>query len=100
MESVLSSARVPLAKKETANGILDSIGATTSDLINSAYDYLLEKGELPRADAHRDAERTAEGFKAFVGASTLDVDWGAGAADGDYKRLIKQGKLADYESLA
>ena len=46
-ESVLVSARVPQAKKDASKGVLASLGANTSDLINSAFDYLLERRELP-----------------------------------------------------
>ena len=45
-ESVLVSARVPQAKKDASKGVLASLGANTSDLINSAFDYLLERREL------------------------------------------------------
>lgn len=48
-ESVLVSARVPQAKKDASKGVLASLGANTSDLINSAFDYLLERRELPTA---------------------------------------------------
>ena len=48
-ESVLVSARVSQAKKDASKGVLASLGANTSDLINSAFDYLLERRELPTA---------------------------------------------------
>ena len=49
-ESVLVSARVPQAKKDASKGVLASLGANTSDLINSAFDYLLGRAgrsEMP-----------------------------------------------------
>ena len=104
MESTLVSARIPTAKKEASAGILRQIGATATDLINSAYDYLLESGELPHVG--KDAPQRRD-FDAFVAASTLAVDWGdaadgtAGIADaGDYKRMIADWRRAEYESLA
>jgi len=41
MGNSLVSARVSVAKREAAQGPLAALGATTSDLINSAFDYLL-----------------------------------------------------------
>ena len=98
MENTLVSARIPRAKKEAAAGILRKIGANASDLINSAYDYLLENGELPHAEK---TERVRSGFDEFLAASTLNVDWGsADAQTGDYKQMIRDWRREDYESLA
>lgn len=47
-ESVLVSARVPQAKKDASKGVLASLGVNTSDLINSAFDYLLERRSCRR----------------------------------------------------
>ena len=43
MDTALVSARMSRAKKERAGSILESIGATASDLINSAYDYVVTR---------------------------------------------------------
>lgn len=47
MESTLVSARIPQAKKEAGVSLLASLGASTSDLINNAFDYLLAHQSLP-----------------------------------------------------
>ena len=97
-ESVLVSARVPQAKKDASKGVLASLGANTSDLINSAFDYLLERRELPTtAPASRPSR---EELDAFLAASTLDVDWRGEAPDGDYRSLVRDGKRGRDESLA
>ena len=96
MQDTLVSARMPQAKKERARGILTAIGATTSDLINSAFDYVVEKGQLPTATAAK--QRNKEGLETFVAASTFEIDWPE--STGDYKALEKQLRVADYESLA
>ena len=97
-ESVLVSARVPQAKKDASKGVLASLGANTSDLINSAFDYLLERRELPTtAPASRPSR---EELDAFLAASTLDVDWRGEAPDGDYRSLVRDGKRGRHESLA
>lgn len=97
-ESVLVSARVPQAKKDASKGVLASLGANTSDLINSAFDYLLESGELPVAAAA--PQPSQEELVAFLAASTVDVDWRGEAVDGDYRVLLRDGKRGRYESLA
>ena len=98
MADVLVSARVAQAKKDAAKGILASLGSTTSDLINSAFDYLLEEKALPQT---RDPQRPSKAdFERYLEESTLPVDWGADVPDGDYRRLVRQGKQGAYESLA
>ena len=67
-------------------------------LINSAFDYLLERRELPTAAPSSRPSR--EELDIFLAASTLDVDWRGEAADGDYRSLVRDGKRARYESLA
>lgn len=98
MDTTLVSARLSRAKKERAGSILESIGATASDLINSAYDYVIETHQLPTPS--RKAEvRNQEGFAAFVRSSTLEVEWPQDAS-GDYRELASEWRLSDYESLA
>ena len=98
MDNTLVSARIPKAKKEASAGILQRIGATASDLINSAYDYLLANGELPQTQK---SEHAPSGFDEFLAASTLDIDWEtAEAASRDYKQMIRDWRKDDYESLA
>lgn len=41
------TARVPTEIKEQGNKVLKKIGATPTELINAAYQYVLEHGELP-----------------------------------------------------
>ena len=97
MESTLVSARVPRAKKEAAAGLLASLGATTSDLINRAFDYLLEKKELPCTTSER--RNSQKELRTFVASTTFEVPW-PDDFDGNYKTLVKQERLAQYESLA
>lgn len=96
MDNTLISARVPRAKKERAASILASIGATTSDLINSAVEYVIANKALPAVK--QPEARDAHGFEAFVNASTVAVAW-PDDVDGDYKSLAARFRLADYEAL-
>lgn len=95
---VLVSARIAQGKKDAAKGVLESLGSTTSDLINSAFDYVLENKELPKATAKK--KPTKADVKRFLEASSYPVEWGGDAADGDYKKMIREGKREAYESLA
>ena len=106
MDNTLVSARVPRAKKERGAGVLASIGATTSDLINSAFDYVIATKELPDAQKARGsgasdasgAEAEAEAYAAFVGASTIAVAWPQ-SFNGDYKQLASRMRVDTYEAL-
>ena len=95
MESTLVSARVPAAKREAAASVLAQIGASTTDLINSAFDFVLSEHTLP--SARQKAPKGAADFQAFCAKSTLGVDWGA--EDVNYKQIIAEGRAARYESL-
>lgn len=98
MDNTLVSARVSRAKKERAQSILASIGASASDLINSAYDYVIATKQLPNAQEVTKG-RNAQGFEAFVRDSTLEIDWSRGPVE-DYKAFMKDARVSDYESLA
>ncbi|WP_296010781.1 type II toxin-antitoxin system RelB/DinJ family antitoxin [uncultured Adlercreutzia sp.] len=95
---VLVSARIAQGKKDATKSVLAALGATTSDLINSAFDYVLEKRALPGATAQ--GRPTMDEFVTFVAGSSLAVDWGGNAPDGDYRTLLREGKREAYESLA
>lgn len=51
------SARIPVAVKERGGAILKEIGATPTELINAAYQYLLANHELPGAKEAHDLPR-------------------------------------------
>ena len=97
MDNTLVSARLPRAKKERGCGVLTEIGATTSDLINRAFDYVIATGELPGEE--KTTAPSAEDFAAFVKESTLEANWPK-SFDGDYKELESHLRMADYEALA
>lgn len=44
------TARVPKGVKERGDALLHSIGSTPTKLVNAAYAFLLEHGELPGVD--------------------------------------------------
>ena len=98
MKSAMVNARIPLAKKEAANSLLEAIGATPSELINSAYDYLLKFGKLP--DAPEIVRDENKDFSNFLAQTSFEVDWAAAGIPLNYKDHIREGKIRDHESLA
>ena len=94
----LVSARIPSGKKEAAASVLATLGATTSDLINSAFDYILEKKELPKATT--DTKPSKTDLIRYLEESSLPIEWGTDASDGDYRELLHTKKRDAYESLA
>lgn len=97
MDNTLVSARVSKAKKDAVSGVLRSIGATTTELINSAFDYVLAERKLP-ACGEVDVASVGE-FRSFVADATVAVDWDEDA-NLSYKDIMRRERLADYESLA
>lgn len=51
MDAIVS-ARVPIALKERGNDVLREIGATPTQLINAAYEFILSERELPKTHRH------------------------------------------------
>lgn len=99
MESVVVNARIPAAKRDTAKGILASLGKTTTDLINSAYDYLLAVGELPYCESAGNRAEKAADFQKLLEEATYPVDWGEDA-DRSYKDLLTEALEEKYGSFA
>ena len=95
---VLVSARVNPAKKELSQRILAAMGASTSDGINRALDYVIANKALPQIEEN--AKPSAQAFHEFMSRSTLPIEWGADCTEGDYRSVIREGKQARYESLA
>ena len=48
MDAIVT-ARVPVELKERGNSVLKQIGATPTQLVNAAYDFLLKEQRLPSA---------------------------------------------------
>lgn len=104
MDSIVT-ARVPSEIKEQGNDILRSIGATPTQLVNAAYEYVLAHEALPQAMPERpDSSKRALSpeqklrLESFVARSTCVVPesyW-----DGkSYKELLEEGRRRDYEAL-
>ncbi|MGN0059752.1 MAG: hypothetical protein ACI362_04590 [Coriobacteriales bacterium] len=98
------SARIPSETREQGDRALKKIGATTTQLINAAYEYLLSTGELPQAPhpAHSTGELTKAQraqLQARLEQTTRKVspEFFAEMTDDE---LLEQELLHDYETLA
>ncbi|MDO4182013.1 MAG: hypothetical protein Q4E12_00150 [Coriobacteriia bacterium] len=98
------SGRVPVQVKEHGARILAEIGATQSQLIQAAYEYLIAEGKLPApAEKLRGGgalkEQDIKDLEDFINKTTVKVDpsfW-----EGfDLKEELARGRAADYEALA
>lgn len=55
MDAIVT-ARVPVALKERGNDVLREIGATPTQLINAAYEFVLSEHELPQSRSFLSSE--------------------------------------------
>lgn len=99
------TARVPAEIKEQGNALLKSIGSSPTQLVNAAYRYVLESGQLPSVEKPVSlGKRVVEGsmaanLMASIEATTFSVPedyWG----ERTYKEMLESGRAADYEALA
>ncbi|MCL1797878.1 MAG: type II toxin-antitoxin system RelB/DinJ family antitoxin [Eggerthellaceae bacterium] len=104
MDSIVT-ARVPLEIKEQANEMLASIGATPTQLINAAYEYVLNNKKLPEtlAPPSTAQHKTLSQERVQKLHRILDQTSFAVAEEHwqgkSYKELLAEGKKADYEAL-
>lgn len=101
--SRMVTARVPDALYEQGALQLEKIGATTSELVKAAFEYVLKEHSLPKKQASSSKDRTLskeraqELAKAFQ-ACTLELNI---PSDIDYdKQTIREARSARYEALA
>jgi antitoxin component of RelBE/YafQ-DinJ toxin-antitoxin module len=101
----LVSARVPIEIKTQGNAVLERIGSTPTQLVNSAYRYVIDHEALPSIKSEfSPAERTLS--KAQVNKlkarSLLMALPGLEFAldDRSLKEVLAEGRRAEYESLA
>lgn len=103
--SKMVSARVPNALYEQASLLMESLGFTTSELVNAAFEYVLKERSLPHASApskkikkrslsNKQKNELAEFFDRCTIANDMPFD------EFDYKKILREGKIDDYEALA
>ena len=101
------SARVPVEIKKQGDRKLKEIGSSVTELVNSAYAYLLEYGELPKQESPAAAGDPQ--VKTLSGAEALSFreQWDkravllASAYDGkNFKELLNQARGDYYARFA
>ena len=106
--SDLVSARIAPEIRRQGNEVLAQLGSSPSELIRSAYEYVIVKHRLP-GDELRDGGQGEEApdaasldaLVASIAESTVDVPPSAWSAIGDdYKAYIAAEREAEYEALA
>ena len=101
------SARVPVEIKKRGDAKLKEMGSSATELINSAYDFLLKNNALPGADsAHAVSESqtkvlSGEEARLFKEQwSTRSVLTGRGYNGENFKELLDQARGECYARLA
>lgn len=104
MTDAIVVARVPAEIKEQVDGVLEKMGATSTQLINAAYEYVLSQGELPLVQPDQDNNKRnlsldeQKQLAKSIRASSFAVSesfWG----DESDKDRIGRDRRVDYETL-
>ena len=97
------AARVPLEIKEQGNAILTKLGFTPTQLINSAYRYVMEYHQLPFESAapksgkrRLDPERLQELVGELTTLQVCSFDYSQGGTR-TLKELLSEQRQAEYE---
>ena len=90
MNDAMVTARMPQAKKDAGNRILGSMGMSASQFINSAYDYLIQRGTSPFSEPKGteapSAERIAQALASVEAMSLPASNRFASMSDDDIRR--------------
>jgi len=101
------SARVPVEIKKQGDAQLKIIGSSVTELVNSAYGYLLEHGTLPKASASELSEGPQSKVLSGDAARAFKERWGercvldAPGYDGaNFKELLDDARSERYARFA
>jgi antitoxin component of RelBE/YafQ-DinJ toxin-antitoxin module len=99
----IAAARVPAELKEQVAAILDSIGATPTQLINSAYQYVLEFKRLPldASSAKQGRREVTPGLASDIHAQlqqlqVCDYDYSEGSTK-TLKAVLAEKRRREYQ---
>ena len=73
------SARVPVEIKKRGDNKLKELGATATELVNAAYRYVIDNGELPGAKPEQSAGHPQTKTLSAEAAKAFEATWGARA---------------------
>ena len=90
MSDAMVTARMPQAKKDAGNRVLGNMGMSASQFINSAYDYLIQRGASPFSEPEGVeapyTERIAQALAAVEDMSLPASNRFAAMSDDDIRR--------------
>ena len=101
--SKMVSARVPDALFDQASAQLEKMGATTSDLVNAAFEYVLKEHALPlvpkRCNPKRRLTKTQmTNLRNSLAACSLHLDISADVAQD--RHTAREARIEHHEALA
>ena len=97
------TARVPKGVRDRGVEVLKSIGSTTSELVNAAFDYVIQAKELPRFEQEKrggvrvPSKEQAEELSAFMRSVKVDVP--AAWDDASFEDLLDDAMGQRYAGL-
>lgn len=105
-DDAMVTARVDRGLKSRGMAVLKELGSTPTELVNRAFEYAAETGELPAppsatgggAGVRRVTAAMRQRMEEFVEATTFALP--EGALHGDYRTLVEEAAREKYESLA
>ena len=93
------SARVPAEVKKQGDRMLKEMGSSATELVNSAYAYLLEHGSLPKEPSSPAAGEPQTKTLAGADAKAFREQWGKRAVfsgeaydGGNFKELLAEAR--------
>ena len=104
-DDAMVTARVDRGLKSRGMAVLKELGSTPTELVNRAFEYVAETGELPAppsavggAGVRRVTAAMKHRMEEFVEATTFALP--EGALHDDYRTLVEEAAREKYESLA
>ena len=101
------SARVPVEIKKRGDSKLKELGATTTELVNAAYRYVIDNGELPGVKTEQSPDRPQTKTLSGDAAKAFERTWATRAVleahdyDGaNFKELLNAAREDRYARFA
>lgn len=112
MDSIVT-ARIPVEVKNQVTEVLESLGTNTTQLINTAFEYVLVTGRLPDAREESSLESSSKGVSRQLSEKDKEqlaslfgkisvpapASFWNDLGDSTYKEAISEWRSSDYEAL-
>lgn len=106
MDAIVT-ARIPVEVKEQGNSILREIGSTPTELINAAYNYVLNHHELPiqrkrskEGSSARQALSDAQRSKIAASLKAMYVGDPMSSQNASFKEMLNEARDERYARFA